>query len=285
MNNLYQYSGTFKQAQHRTIQISLVCQERERSILNLVREVRQIHPDMGARSIYLLTRPEGIGINKFEKIVIESGLGVKRKKKSWKTTDSKHRYHKYPNLTNGLRLTDVNQLWVTDITYYIIYQHTFYIILIMDVYSRRILGYKVSNTMFLENNLEALQRSFEVRNEYYYENLIHHSDKGSQYCSFAYIDALVKANCRISMADNSLENGYAERLNGIIKNKYLEFRDITCLKSMEEHTHKSIEAYNLQKPHTCLPGSRSPISFENYIKTLTKEERPIMELYNFKPPG
>lgn len=280
MNSLYDYLGISKQAHHKAINAQKVWNEKTESLLSLVQEVRKTNPGMGARNIFRVGNPTGIGVNKFERLVIEMGFGIPKKKKSWKTTDSRHHYHKYPNLTHGLKLTDVNQLWVTDITYFMVGKDVFYLIFIMDVYSRRILGQRASNTMQTEYNLEALQESFRIRGQCVFENLIHHSDKGSQYCSHKYIDALWQANCMISMAETSLQNAYAERLNGVIKNQYLDYRPIHDLESLVAYTNLSVEAYNSQKPHSGLLKNMPPIVFEEYIKTM--EEKPVIELYNFK---
>lgn len=283
MNSMYKYLGVSKQAHYKAVKAKEAWAENEVYLLEVVEKVRSTNPGMGARNIFKTGKPTGIGINKFERWVVEIGLGVAPNKKRWKTTDSKHHYHKYPNLINGLVLTDVNQLWVTDITYYMVKTMVYYIIFIMDAYSRRILGHRVSSTLLAKKNLEALQESFRIRGQDKFENLIHHSDKGSQFCSNAYIEALIQAQCIISMADNSLQNAYAERLNGVIKNQYLGYRPIYSLKSLSEYTKSSIVAYNTEKPHSGLLHEMAPITFENYIKTI--KEKPVMVLHDFKAQG
>jgi len=283
MNSMYKYLEISRQAHYKAVKAKEAWAESEGYLLGVVKEVRRTNPGMGARYIFKTGKPIGIGTNKFERWVVEAGLGVAPKKKGWKTTDSKHHYHKYPNLTNGLVLTDVNQLWVTDITYYMVKTMMCYIVFIMDAYSRRVLGRMVSSTLLARKNLEALQESFWIRGQDKFENLIHHSDKGSQYCSNAYIDALIQAQCKISMAEDSLQNGYAERLNGVIKNQYLDYRPIYSLKSLTEYTNSSIEAYNTEKPHSGLLHGMAPIAFEIYIKTI--KEKPAMILHDFKAQG
>jgi len=283
MNSIYKYLETSRQAHHKAVKAKEAWAESEVYLLGVVKEVRRTNPGMGARYIFKTGKPTGIGINKFERWVVRIGLGVAPKKKGGKTTDSKHHYHKYLNLTNGLVLTDVNQLWATDITYYMVKTMVYYIIFIMDAYSRRILGHRVSSTLLAKKNLEALQDSFQIRGQDKFENLIHHSDKGSQYCSNAYIDALVQAQCKISMAENGLQNAYAERLNGVIKNQYLAYRPIYSLKSLTEYTNCSIEAYNKEKPHSGLLHEMAPIPFENHIKNI--KEKPVMILHDFKSQG
>jgi putative transposase len=253
----------------------------ETRTIEMVQAIRERHPVMGARAMFHALKITGMGINRFERLISESGLGIERKKLWIKTTNSNHNYFKYSNLTNGLELTWINQLWVSDITYWIDGQTHYYLLFIMDVYSRRILGYTASQNMYAINNLKALESSFQIRQVNWFEQLIHHSDKGSQYCSLEYVKTLQKAKITISMAGNSLENPYAERLNGIIKNDYLRYFDTSSFAKLSKALDRAVWLYNNEKPHSELDYV-APVNFEKIMLQQNKNERKTMILHDFR---
>lgn len=247
----------------------------------MVKAVRGRHPSMGARPMFHALKVTSMGINRFERLVSTSGLGIGQKRLWIRTTNSNHNYFKYSNLTNGLELTGINQLWVSDITYWIDGQVHYYLLFILDVYSRHILGYTASQNMYAVNNLRALEISFKIRGMEQFEQLIHHSDKGSQYCSLEYVKALEKANITISMAGNSLENPYAERLNGIIKNDYLKHFDTSSFAKLKKALDRAVWLYNNERPHSEL-GYMAPLNFEKMLQQQNENERGTMVLHDFK---
>jgi hypothetical protein len=278
MNVMYAISGISRQGYHQAVaraeQEAVFWQRLNETIL----EIRKDYPRISARKIHHKLILEGlVGINRFEQFMSDQGLIVKKQRSLIKTTHSGKYNH--PNLVNGLQLNGINQLWVSDITYFITPEAVFYIVLILDVYSRRIIGYSASDNMLAINNLKALEMAFEVRDEHYYENLIHHSDKGSQYGCIDYKSTLTQAGIRISMANTCLENPYAERINGIIKNDYLIGYDIKTLVQLEKALSRSVRLYN-SCPHGEL-GMISPLEFEELLKQIPKEEHPVMQLYDF----
>lgn len=252
----------------------------ETRTIEMVQTIRERHPAMGARPMFHALKITSMGINRFERLISESGLGIEKKKLWIKTTNSNHNYFKYSNLTNGLELNWINQLWVSDITYWTDGQRHFYLLFIMDVYSRRILGYTASQNMYAVNNLKALELSFQIRQMNWFEQLLHHSDKGSQYCSLDYVKALQMANIAISMAGNSLENPYAERLNGIIKNDYLRYFDTSSFAKLSKALDRAVWLYNNEKPHSEL-DYLSPVNFEKMVIQQDKSERKTIVLYDF----
>lgn len=280
MNTLYSIAGISKQGFYK----SLKTEEKNITLMlkveDIVKEVRKDHPRMGSRPMYYKLRIQEMGINKFEKIVRESGLGVIQKKRRIITTYSNPNHHHYPNLTYGKKLNGINQLWVSDITYWPYEDDTYYITLMQDVYSRRILGYHADNNMYAKNNLKVLEKSFEIRGISKYKGLIHHSDKGSQYTCKEYEKRLNAAEIDISMARNSLENPYAERLNGIIKNDYLAYEQIFNLSSLYQSLQKVVWLYNHQRPHSELEYM-TPVEFENQITRIKPNKRKTMILYDF----
>jgi hypothetical protein len=222
-----------------------------------------------------------IGVNRFEKYLSKQGLGIQVKRNPHKTTNSNHAWHKYENLIYGFKLTDVNQVWASDITYYMIKDRVYYITFIEDLFSRRILAYSVSNNMLHDNNVKVLKKSLSMRKGSDLSNLIHHSDKGSQFCSLNYVDILKSNNIKISMAENSMENGYVERLNGILKNDYLYPRNKAHdLKSLKRELDIVVKLYNEERPHSEL-DDMSPKEFEKNQKS--KEDNKFETvLFDFK---
>ena len=283
IGQVYQVSGISRQAYHQQL---LRNENRifiESRLLEMVQEIRQDHPRMGARKLFEMLQLKGtIGINKFERLLSSSGLSIVQKRNARITTDSNHPWFKYTNLTHGLKLTDVNQVWASDITYYMIGESVYYITFMMDVYSRRILAYSVSDNMLHDNNVEVLKGSIKLRQAIDLEGLVHHSDKGSQYCSKAYIEILDENNIKISMAQTSIENPYVERLNGIIKNEYLYPRKRAFdLKSLRKEVDKVVRLYNEVRPHSEL-NNLSPVEFEKKLGLLEYKKNAEMELYNFE---
>jgi len=247
----------------------------------MVKVIRERHPSMGARPLFHALQITDMGVNRFERLISGSGLGIERKKLWIKTTNSNHNYYKYGNLTNGLVLDNADQLWVSDITYWIEQGKHYYLLFIMDVYCRQILGYTASENMYTVNNLKALEISFQKRGKGQFEQLIHHSDKGSQYCSLDYVKALQKAKISISMAGNSLENPYAERLNGIIKNDYLQYYDTSSFGKLCKSLDRVVWLYNNERPHSEL-DNMTPVAFETLVRQQNENERKKMVLYDFR---
>lgn len=248
--------------------------------IEIVNQIRLRHPSMGARPLYYLLQPKWLGINKFERLISEAGLGIVQKKNWTKTTDSNHAYRKYGNLTNGLTINNINYLWASDITYWLESDRVYYLIFLMDVYSRRVIGHFASEDMYAISALKVLNMAFVLRKRKYFQWLIHHSDKGSQYCATQYIKTLEEANISISMAGNSLENPYAERLNGIIKNQYLKHFNTCNYQKLRKSLNEAVWLYNNERPHSEL-GYMTPVFFEKQLEMQKGEERFLMKLYDF----
>lgn len=253
----------------------------ETRTIEMVKAIRERHPMMGSRPLFHALQITDMGVNRFERLISGSGLGIERKKLWIRTTNSNHNYYKYGNLTNGLVLNNIDQLWVSDITYWIEQGKHYYLLFILDVYCRQILGYTASENMYAVNNLKALEISFQKRGKRQFEQLIHHSDKGSQYCSLDYVKALKEANISISMAGNSLENPYAERLNGIIKNDYLQYYDTSSFGKLCKSLDMVVWLYNNERPHSEL-DNMTPVAFGNLVRHQNEDERNKMVLYDFR---
>lgn len=194
----------------------------------------------------------GLGRDKFFDILRSRKLLVKRRKKYVYTTDSFHRFKVYKNALKNKTLTAPNQAFVSDITYLRIKDEFVYLFLITDAYSRKISGWSLSDSLSIEGAIDALKMAIKQCKQT--EGIIHHSDRGIQYCSNAYVALLNKHKMTISMTEENhcYENAMAERVNGILKEEFMldsEFADQSmALKAVKE----AIETYNTRRPHWSL---------------------------------
>ena len=279
MSGLFKITNISRQALHQHLARQLILTTQSDAILSLVKELREDHPAMGCRKMYYALKPESWGRDRFESLLLIAGFRVKYAKNYTRTTESQHKYF-FPNLTLGLKLTDINQLWATDITYYSIGESFCYLTFILDVYSRRILGYTASDSLRAEANINALKMAFSIRNQSVFPGLIHHSDRGSQFIDEDYIDLIKRAKITLSMCKEAWENPFAERINGIIKNEYLKHKTIKNLKELKRQLKCAVDSYNYQRPHWSLPDKLSPVNFEKSLLTLADKQRPVYKLYH-----
>ncbi len=241
-------------------------------------QARVIHPGMGLRTIYEMLAPEGIGRDAFIALGLREGYRLKSIEKQTRTTYSV-KSNRYKNLLGGVEFRGINELWSSDITYFFCLGQFFYIVLIMDVYSRRILGYSLADNMRAENNVAALKMALKTRGVVDYNDaLIHHSDKGSQYVSDIYTEMLDQHGIRISMCNEVYENTHIERINDTIKNQYLKRFEITDRKKLQKKLDEVITTYNETRPHRSLK-KKSPVQYENNLKKIEKKNRNIMTIY------
>lgn len=227
-------------------------------VLDLVRQIRCEMPRLGGKKLYSLLR-DGlqqigkIGRDKFFDILRNHGLLVERKRNYAVTTDSFHRFHKYKNLLYDKQIVRPNQCWVSDITYIRTENGFVYLFLITDAFSRKIVGYALSRSLSIEGGIQALKMALKQRGDTNAE-LIHHSDRGIQYCSNDYVKLLLKNEVQISMTQENhcYENAKAERVNGILKDEFLldsTFSDFqTALKAVKQ----AVKTYNERRPHWAL---------------------------------
>ena len=225
-------------------------------ILRRVKEIRRYHPVLGGRKLYALLQPDllhhqiKIGRDGLFNLLAEHALLVRRKRRRAITTHSNHWYRKYPNLIKELVPASANELWVSDITYWRTPFGFLYISFITDAYSHKIIGYHLANNLEAINNVKALQMALKTLNKPVQE-LIHHSDRGIQYCSAEYVNLLQDFKIKISMTESGdpLENPVAERINGIIKEEYLKHKDIQNQMKALEVLQQSVQLYNNERPH------------------------------------
>jgi len=193
----------------------------------------------------------------------EHRMLVKRRKRYTVTTNSKHWMKKYPNLIRGFKFDKPNQLWVSDITYIPIEDTHAYLSLITDASSRKIMGYYLSRTLESEGSLTALEMALSD-NTANFQGLIHHSDRGVQYCCKEYVELLKTNNIRISMTENGdpYENALAERVNGILKDEWLRLEQFHSFQQAKERIGQVVKIYNEMRPHLSC-GMKTPAKKHN----------------------
>lgn len=226
-------------------------------ILDAVGKIRKTHPKMGIRKLkVVLARDYGIDVGRdslFD-IMRNAGLLVRKRMRHRRTTFSGHGMRTYPNLIKEIVPSRPDEIWVTDITYLHVQGRHMYVFLVTDMYSRRVIGWKVADNMRDDNAIEALKMAFRGMNpQYRHLPVIHHSDKGSQYCSMDYVRLMKRHSMAISMTEGGdpRDNPIAERVNGIIKNEYLYPLQVT-MAGLSMRVNKAIHAYNAERPHLSL---------------------------------
>ncbi|WP_425392465.1 IS3 family transposase [Ekhidna sp.] len=250
-------------------------------ILQLVLEQRALHPHLGGRKLFHMLQSDfdrlgiRIGRDAFFDLLSSHHLLIKRKKRRVSTTNSRHWFRKYPNLIKGLDIQSVNQVWVSDITYWKWRDRFHYICLITDAYSRKIVGYELSDNLEAINNQRALHMAIESQPEPL-RGLIHHSDRGIQYCSQEYVDMLSARGILISMTENRdpLENAIAERINGILKEEYLNHYEVENMAQARELLSCVVNRYNQGRPHLSC-GMKTP----DQVHSTNSKPKPLWKNY------
>ena len=252
----------------------------EELVLRQVRSIRKGHRRMGTRKLFEMMQPFllehsiKMGRDALFALLSANYMLVRKRKRRIQTTNSYHWLRKYPNLIRGYIPMAPNQLWVSDITYWKIStgEHL-YISFVTDVYSHKIVGYQVAETMEAVESIRALQMAISGLDEENHPGLTHHSDRGIQYCSAGYVKLLRERQIQISMTENGdpLENAVAERVNGIVKGEYLETYDIDNIIDAKRLLKDVIELYNAERPHMSI-GNLTPNQV-HHSKTAIKTER------------
>jgi len=225
-------------------------------VIKLVQEIRRYQPKIGGKKLYRLLEEDlyrPTGRDKFFDILRKAGLLVKKKKKYVKTTDSHHHFRRYKNKLKGSFLTGPNQAYVSDITYLRTRHDGFvYLFLQTDAYSRMITGWDVSESLGIEGAIRALKMSH--RQWPQSKGVIHHSDRGIQYCCKKYVGLMNKYKMEISMTEENhcYENAIAERVNGILKQEFLLDEKFENKAMAIKAVKQAIDSYNSRRPHWSL---------------------------------
>jgi putative transposase len=260
-------------------------------ILQQVHGIRKDHPRLGTRKLFEMLGPFfqshriKMGRDALFTLLADNYLLVRRRRRSVRTTYSSHWMRKYPNLIRGYVPTGPNQLWVSDITYWRIGPDRFlYISLVTDAYSHKVVGYHVSETLAAEGSVAAIKMALAGLTPGMVTTLTHHSDRGLQYCSQEYVKLLNERSIKISMTENGdpRENALAERMNGILKEEYLDHYEVNTLREARELVGQKIYLYNTSRPHMSI-GNRPPESIHQAETTLISKK--LWKNYYTKNPN
>lgn len=223
-------------------------------VVDMVLRVRERMPRLGTRKLYHKLYPAlnelGIGRDRLFKIMKANHLDIEPKRQYHVTTNSHHRFRKHKNLVEHLRADRPEQIWVADITYIGSRANPMYLSLVTDAYSKKIMGYNVSDSLNALGAVSALKNALSNR-KYIDEQLIHHSDRGLQYCCDAYQELLSKHNVLCSMTEkyDPYQNAVAERVNGILKQEFIGGIQVNDIKLIKLLIEQSIHIYNQERPH------------------------------------
>lgn len=229
---------------------------KEDLLIQQVLYYRKLQPRLGARKLLVLLQPfmetHGLHVGRdvFFELLRVNGLLIRRRRMNRpRTTFSSHRLKKYTDLVKGFKASRPEELWVSDITYISLSKGFAYLSLVTDVYSRKIVGYRLSDELAAEGPLAALDMAIKGRKSDH--PLLHHSDRGSQYCSSAYIKLLNSHNIGISMTQSGdpRDNAIAERVNGILKQELLK-EVYASFKQASQAISTAIDTYNHHRPHS-----------------------------------
>ena len=246
--------GIDRQVHYRSIKRRIIKQDKAALAVQMVLEIRTQMPRIGSKKLYYLLNEDlkklKIGRDKFIDILRANHLLIVPKRSYHVTTNSHHRFRKFKNQLLDMQITKPEQVWVSDITYIGKREKPCYLSLITDAYSKKIVGYNVSDSLNTESSLVALKRAIKQR-ENKKAPLIHHSDRGLQYCSSEYQNELSKHKINPSMTQNSdpYENAVAERINGILKQEFNIDKYNQDLPIMKQITRETVEIYNGKRPH------------------------------------
>jgi putative transposase len=248
--------GKSRQAWYEQTQRQNEQQLSDTMVLKLVAEIRSELPRLGTRKlhhlldVHLQAHQIRVGRDKLYELLGHHGYLLRYRRRKAYTTDSNHHYRKYPNLIRDLMLTKSNQLWVSDITYIRMNQGFSYLSIITDAYSRKIVGYCLHPSLSSEGAITALLMAIKQSGSRH--SLIHHSDRGIQYCCSDYVQLLDHYHVRISMTENGdpYENAIAERVNGILKNEFDLHKTFGSFTEASQVVEQGIEKYNHIRPHS-----------------------------------
>jgi len=273
MNKLYKTIGVSKQAVYQYAKRQLIFDTNVSQLVTEAEELREEHPGCGVEKMYDALKPDFIGRDRFVEMMMDLGFRIKRKKNYRRTTISSKIY--YPNLIKGLEVNRPSGIWQSDITYIPIGSKHYYAVFIIDVYTKKIVGYQLSDHMRATANIKALQMAIRSHPP----PTIHHSDRGSQYTYRGYIDLLKHHKSKISMALSAQDNAYAERINRTIKEEYLDYWKPKTFTQLKRCVRKAVENYNNQRPHNNL-GKISPLEYEKRWSKIERNLKPKITIFN-----
>jgi putative transposase len=227
MNQFYEAIGISKQAVHKYAVLQSKHDEKMVDLIKHADALRTVHPGCGVAKMYYSLKPDFLGRDRFIEEFMSLGYRLKRKKNYHRTTISTTIYR--PNLIKGMKVSAPSVIWQSDITYIPVGDKHYYAVFIIDVYTKEIVGYAVSDHMRASANIRALKMALKIRESPKY----HHSDRGGQYISKDYTKLLNLHHTKISMGLTAQDNAYAERINRTIKEEYLDYKWIRSLQQLK----------------------------------------------------
>lgn len=224
-------------------------------VLKLVKEIREELPRAGVPKLHhmlaesLALHDIKMGRDALYHLLGEHGELIRCRRRKPYTTNSNHPYRKYPNLIRDMLLTYPGQLWVSDITYLRLKEKFCYLSIVTDAYSRKIIGHHLNSSLHSDGVIRALEKALQSKRS---RSLIHHSDRGTQYCCADYVRLLDRYNIRISMTEKGdpYENAIAERVNGILKGEFMLDKTFATFAEAEQAVDNAVEKYNTLRPHS-----------------------------------
>lgn len=246
--------GIDRQVYYRKVRRKISKQSKAEQVVSMVIEIRKSMPRLGTRKLYYLLLEKlqsiSIGRDKFFDILRANHLLIQPKRSYHITTNSHHRFRKHQNQILDLEINRPEQVWVSDITYIGKRDKPCYLSIVTDAYSKKIMGHYVSDNLNTESSLIALKAAVKQRKNKHL-SLIHHSDRGLQYCANDYQRMLNKNHIFCSMTQNSdpYENAVAERINGILKQEFMIDKYNQDLDIMKRIVKEAISTYNEERPH------------------------------------
>jgi transposase InsO family protein len=258
MNEVCQVLEITRQGHHKALAAEAPKELAVEMVTQLVAEHRRFQPRLGGMKLHRLMKADlaamgiKLGRDRFFDVLREEGLLVERRRARTKTTNSFHRFRVWPNLLKGMEIGRADQAWVADITYLRLRGGFAYLFLLTDVWSRKIVGWALGETLEARWSLDALAMALAgAHAPEAGARRIHHSDRGVQYCGADYVNGLRKEGIEVSMAEvgNPYENAIAERVNGILKDEFLLDRTMEDIESARRAVREAIRAYNNLRPH------------------------------------
>lgn len=272
MNMLHKTLNISKQAVHNYQKRQQVFEQKLEILLQEAQALRKVHPGCGVEKMYYTLKPDFIGRDRFIEVFMNLGFRLKKKLNYKKTTIASKIY--YPNIIKGLTITAPNEIWQSDITYIEVHGDFYYVVFIIDVYTKELVGYCVSDHMRATANMKALGDAIKE----FGAPKIHHSDRGGQYIYKEYIALLKQHNALISMGLIAQENAFAERINRTIKEEYLAHWDIKDFQDLKTKVDKAVKHYNKHRLHNNI-ARKTPQFFRQYVLSLPEQDRPKVTIY------
>lgn len=273
MNKLYSTVGISKQAVYQYAKRQHIFDAKATQLVVEAEELRKEHPGCGVEKMYHTLKPDFIGRDRFIEMMMDLGFRIKRKKNYKRTTIASKIY--YPNLIKGLEVKGPSEVWQSDITYIPVGDKHYYAVFIIDVYTKKIVGYQVSDHMRATANVQALQMALRSHPP----PVIHHSDRGSQYTYKRYIHMLKSHKSKISMSLSAQDNAYAERINRTIKEEYLHYWNPRSFKALKRCVNKAVKNYNDKRPHNGI-NKVTPDLYEKRWYQIKEHFKPRITIFN-----